>query len=66
MGLKLKIKRIEKGLKQKDLVNKVGVSQQYIGDLESGRSTNPTREVMIKISNVLGVSVQDLFFSEEQ
>ncbi len=66
MGLKLKIKRIEKGLKQKDLVNKVGVSQQYIGDLESGRSTNSTREVMIKISNVLGVSVQDLFFSEEQ
>ena len=66
MGLKLKIKRIEKGLKQKDLANKVGVSQQYIGDLESGRSTNPTREVMIKISEALGVSVQELFFSEEQ
>lgn len=62
MGLKLKIKRIEKGIKQKDLAKAVGLTQQYIGDLESGRSNNPTREVMLKIAEVLACPVQEIFF----
>lgn len=66
MGLKLKIKRIEKGLKQKDLAEALGVSQQYLGNLESGRSTNPSREVMLKLASALECTVQELFFSDEK
>lgn len=65
MGLKLKIKRVESGLKQKDVAQLIGVSQQYLGNLESGRSKNPSREIMLKLAAIYNCSVQDLFFSEE-
>ncbi|SHJ99317.1 putative transcriptional regulator [Hathewaya proteolytica DSM 3090] len=65
MGLKLKLKRIEKGVKQKDLASNIGVSTQYLNALENGRATNPSITVMKKISELLDTSVQELFFSEE-
>lgn len=65
MGLKLKMRRVELRRKQKDLAEKVNVSQQYLCGLENGRVTNPSREVMIKIAKELNTSVQELFFSDE-
>ncbi|ADZ83200.1 helix-turn-helix transcriptional regulator [Cellulosilyticum lentocellum] len=66
MGLKLKIRRIELGIKQGFAANEIGVSQQYLANLESGRSTNPSREVMLKLAKLYGCSVQELFFTEDQ
>lgn len=66
MGIELKIARLKKGIKQKELAKVTGVSQQYITALENGKTGNPTRKVMLSISNALGTSVQELFFSEEQ
>lgn len=62
MGLNLKIARLKKGIKQKQLAERVGVSQQYITSLENGRNDNPTRKVMLKIAEELGCTVQELFF----
>lgn len=65
MGLKIKMRRIELRIKQKDLASNIGVSQQYLGKLENGKVTNPSRDLMIKISKALNANVQELFFSEE-
>lgn len=62
MGLKLKIKRIEKGIKQKELAKSLGISQQYLSKLESETSTNPSNELMLNIANQLETSVQEIFF----
>lgn len=64
MGLKLKIKRLEKGIKQKDLAAELGISKQYLSHLETGKATNPNRDLMISIARILGATVQELFFEE--
>lgn len=65
MGLRLKVKRIEKGIKQKDLAKDIGVSIQYLNALENDRANNPSIVVMKKISELLDTPVQELFFSED-
>lgn len=64
MGLKLKLKRVEKGIKQKDLAKEVGISIQYLNALENGRATNPGIPVMKKISEILETPVTELFFED--
>lgn len=65
MGLKIKLRRIELGIKQKDLAVSIGISQQYLNRLEAGKNKNPSRKLMIVIAKVLETDVQTLFFSEE-
>ncbi len=63
MGIEIKIKRIKKGKKQKDLAKAVGISPQYLRLLEKGESNNPSREVMLKIAKELDSTVDELFFN---
>lgn len=51
--------RRKNGLTQKELANKVGLSVSFISHLENGIS-NPSNESLYKISNVLGVSPNEL------
>lgn len=37
MGINLKIFRIKKGLKQQELVDRVGISRYYLSNLETGK-----------------------------
>ena len=60
------MKRVELGIKQKDLALKIGISQQYLAKIENGNAKNPNREIMIKISKALNSDVQTLFFSDEE
>lgn len=64
MGLAVKLKRIEKGYKQIQLAEKIGVSRFYLSGLENGKVKNPSIEVMKKISKVLNASVEELFFQD--
>ena len=64
MVSRLKMKRIELGIKQKDLAKKVGITPQYLMNLESGKAKNPSIKVMKSISESLGCGVQELFFDE--
>jgi transcriptional regulator with XRE-family HTH domain len=64
MGLKLKLKRIEKCFKQIELAEQIGISRYYLSGLERDKIKNPNIEVMKKISKVLEVSVQELFFDD--
>lgn len=54
--------RCEKGLTLENLANKVGISAGYLCHLEKGKRTNPSTEVMQKISTVLGKSIAEIFF----
>jgi putative transcriptional regulator len=65
MGLKIKLRRIKLGIKQKDLAADLGISQQYLNGLEAGRNKNPNRRLMMDIAKALETDVQTLFFSEE-
>ncbi len=65
MGLRVKIARIEYGLKQKDLAKRVGISAQYLMQIEQGKAKNPSIDVMTKIAEELDSSVGNLFFNEK-
>lgn len=62
MGIKLKIKRIEKGIKQYELAEKVGISRYYLSALERGKAKNPSITVIKAISKELDTPVEELFF----
>lgn len=66
MGIKIKLRRIELGIKQKELATNLGISKQYLNGLEAGRNKNPNRQLMMDIAAALETDVQTLFFSEEK
>lgn len=61
-NLKLKFKRMELGLTQQELADKVGISRYYLSCLELGKNTNPSNKLMQKLATELGSTVQELFF----
>jgi transcriptional regulator with XRE-family HTH domain len=64
IGEKIKILRAEKGLTQKQLAKKCGISESYIGEIESGKRV--MNESMIKkISDIMGTNISESLFDEE-
>lgn len=61
---KLKIRRVELGKKQKDVAAEAGITQQYLMNLENGKSKNPSISVMTRLSKVLDSTPNDLFFDD--
>ncbi len=64
MGLKIKLTRIKLNKKQKDVAEAIGVSQQYLSNLENGLLLNPSIDIMKKLAIELQTTPQELFFSE--
>ncbi|EJT6154420.1 MAG: helix-turn-helix transcriptional regulator [Clostridium perfringens] len=64
--MNLKIQRIKMKKKQKEIAKEVGITQQYLANLENGKSKNPSRDLMIKLAAALDTTVQELFFSDEE
>lgn len=58
--MKLKLKRIEKGFKQGELAQILGISQQYLRKLELD-IVDPRLTLMKRISEILETSVTELF-----
>ena len=63
-NLKLKAARVALDLSQQDLADKVGVSRQTINAIEKG-DYNPTIKLCIAICRVLGKTLDELFWEEE-
>ncbi|HGP0548484.1 TPA: helix-turn-helix transcriptional regulator [Streptococcus pyogenes] len=61
MGNNIKIIRKQKGMTQNDLAKAVGVTRQYIGDIENLKKM-PTIKVAFDCAKVLDVEVKDLFY----
>lgn len=62
---KLKIARMEKEMNQQQLADAVGVTRQTISMIESG-NYNPTLNLCISICRILGKTLDELFWSENQ
>lgn len=65
-GLNVKIARLRIDKKQYEVANEVGISSQYLRLIETGKATNPSKEVMEKLAKSLDSTVGDLFFSETE
>jgi putative transcriptional regulator len=63
-NLKLKAARAKKDLTQAELADKVGVTRQTIGLIETGKY-NPTISLCIDICKVLDQTLNDLFWEDE-
>lgn len=64
MKPKLRLKRIEKEIKQQDFAKMLGITPQYLRKIEKGE-VDIKRSFMLKASNILETSVEELFFNEE-
>ncbi len=56
--------RKEKGLRQEDVANLVGVTRQTIIAVENDKY-NPTLELAMKLAHLLGVTVEEVFFLDD-
>jgi putative transcriptional regulator len=65
MKNQVKIVRIEKGITQGDLADKISVSRQTIHAIESGKYI-PSTLLALKLSRVLNKTVEDLFELEDR
>ncbi|MBR3033687.1 MAG: helix-turn-helix transcriptional regulator [Clostridiales bacterium] len=64
-NLKLKAARAAMDMSQQDLADKVGVSRQTINSIEKG-DYNPTIRLCIAICKVLGKTLDELFWDNEE
>ena len=55
--------RVERGLSQQELADKVEATRQTIGLIEKGKY-NPSLNLCIKIAKALGKTLNDLFWEE--
>ena len=56
--------RKQKGIKQEELADAMGVSMQTISSLENGRY-NPSVILAIKLARYFGMNVEEIFIYEE-
>ena len=64
-NLKLKAARAALDLSQQDLADKVGVSRQTISAIEKG-DYNPTINLCRSICKVLGKTLDEIFWEEDE
>ena len=64
-NLKMKFRRIELDMSQTELAQKAGVTRQSIGLIEAGEF-NPSIKLCNKICRALGVTLNDIFWEEEE
>ena len=57
--------RRERGVNQEELARALRVSRQTIGSLENGRY-NPSITLAFKIARYFGLSIEEVFISEEE
>ena len=62
-NLAMKEARMRAGLSQQELADKLGVSRQTINAIEKG-DYNPTIKLCIGICRVLGLTLNDLFWTD--
>lgn len=63
-NIQLKLARVEKGISQEELAEKIGVTRQTIGLIEAGKY-NPTIKLCLAICKTLGKTLDDIFWEEE-
>ena len=63
MNYNVKFARINKQLTQEELCKLIGISRNKLSAIENGNFKTLSYELMVKLSDVLDVSIQELFFN---
>ncbi|MGC4104900.1 MAG: helix-turn-helix domain-containing protein [Thermomicrobiales bacterium] len=61
---RIKQRREEKGLAAIELAQRAEISKGYLSEIESGRASRPSGDVLFRIATVLGTTVADLLERE--
>lgn len=64
MGYRIKEVREQKGITQQELAEKSGIARATIWKLETGSSEVTTTKTLVALAKALGVSVEDIFFTD--
>ena len=62
IGMRIAELRSSKGFTQEKLAGKMEISSKYLSSIERGKE-NPTLDTIIKLSESLGVNIEDIFRS---
>ncbi len=65
IGNRMKIRRKELGLTQKELASEVKLSQNYLSELEKDKF-NPTAPIIIRLAVALKISADELLGMNEE
>jgi XRE family transcriptional regulator of biofilm formation len=57
-GKKVRERRVEEGLSQEKLAQAVGISRNYLSQIERGQATNLSWQVMERLTSILGLKVE--------
>lgn len=60
IGMRIAELRNSKGFTQERLADKTEISSKYLSSIERGKE-NPTLDTLIKLSESLGVNIEDIF-----
>jgi transcriptional regulator with XRE-family HTH domain len=61
VGELLRLKRVSNKNTLSDIAGKVGVSPNYISEIEKGIKSNPSDEIVVKLAKVFELNEDDLF-----
>ncbi len=64
-NIKMKLRRFELYISQTELAGRAGVTRQTIGLIEAGEF-NPSIKLCVAICKALGVTLNDLFWEEDE
>lgn len=64
-NLRIKFRRIELDMSQAELAKQAGVTRQTIGMIEAGEF-NPSLKLCLKICHILGKTLDELFWEEDE
>jgi transcriptional regulator with XRE-family HTH domain len=59
-------RRLQENLSQEELAHKVGISRNYLSQIERGQSTNLSWQVREKLSAILGLKQEETDSSEDR
>lgn len=61
IGELLRLKRVEKRQSLSEIAEKVGVSINYISEIEKGNKTNPSDDIIVRLAEIFNLDEDDLF-----
>ena len=65
LGAKLTTMRLKKGVSLQEVADAVGVSKAHIWELEKGRSSNPSADLIKRLADYFGQDVEFLVGAEK-
>lgn len=60
VGSRMKQLRKKRGFSLSELADRAGVAKSYLSSIENGKKSNPSIQILEKISSVLGVNIETL------